>query len=757
MKTALYLNQPVHLPSFEREQWHKLYLASRRGTVTCLHCGDPLKMTFSIHEEPYFHHTVTSSFDCINQVKAYEKSKISAEERKTVHGFILPRRTEINQTSNQWKSPDPVSSIPAFVVPKEKHPVLSPYRQRLSDGNMSFDHKQWDAVIHTNGPLLLLAGAGSGKTRVLTARAAHMITEDNIPINQMALVTFTAKAAKEMRERMRLYPGISKQMAQQLLVRTFHSLFIQMLQHADPHKWDMSRLLKWPQSLLKEVGLELRLDESKFAYDQALTQISWWKNHMLTPSSVSAKTPFEEKCLDLYKRFEDRKETLLLFDFDDVLVGCLNLLQENKTLLERYQHRFTYLSIDEFQDINKIQFEIIKLLAEPHQHLCVVGDDDQSIYAFRGSNPAYIQTFTEFYPSANTIHLNANYRSNHPIVASAQRVIEKNNDRLDKQLFSQKNSTDSPLMFYPLNEEEEATMVIEDIYHKLNQGCLLSEIAILYRTNVSVRALLERLLDSNIPFSIDQKPDCFYERPLIRRALSFLRISLNEDSNTVVQDLLQALFIRQEKQTELKQIQQQQGCTLLEAFPFLSDLLPFQQKKLTDLPSQCRKVKTFKPYEALTFIENELGFKDTMRKQGQEGNKMEKGSDDFKQLKVVAKQFETVEAFLNHADHIIAKQASPFEPTSNGIQLMTIHRSKGLEFNYVYILGCVDRSIPHEYALDALREGDEEPLQEERRLMYVAITRAIKNVFLSIPTNYRDNRSFPSRFLRPLLKSSFHS
>ncbi len=683
--------------------------------------------------------------------------KKKTEDRKTVHSFILPRRTEINQVENQWKSPDPVSSIPTFVPSNNKKASYSPYRQQLLDANLSFDHNQWEAVTHTQGPLLLLAGAGSGKTRVLTARAAYMLTEVHIPVNQMALVTFTAKAAKEMRERMRLYPGVTTKVAQQLLVRTFHSLFIQMLQHANPQKWDMSHLLKWPQSLLKEVGTELGLDESTFAYDQALTQISWWKNHMLLPSSISPKTPFEEKCLGLYKRFEDRKEALTLFDFDDVLVGCLNLLQESRPLLERYQQRFTYLSIDEFQDINKIQFEIIKLLAQPHQHLCVVGDDDQSIYGFRGSNPEYIQLFTTIYPAAKTIHLSANYRSTHPIVASAERVIEKNLDRLDKQLLAQEDSKDKPLFFYPLNEEEEATMVIEDIYQKLNQGCLLSEIAILYRTNVSVRALLERLLDSNIPFSIDQKPDCFYERPLIRRALSFFRISLNEDSNIVIQDLLQALFIRQDKQIELKQIQQQRGCTLLDSFSFLSDLLPFQQKKLRELPMQCRKLTQLKPYEALTFIENELGFKDTMRKQGQEGNKMEKGSDDFKQLKVIAKQFETIEAFLNHADHVIAKHSSSLETSPDGIQLMTVHRSKGLEFNYVYILGCVDRSIPHEYALDALREGDEKPLQEERRLMYVAITRAIKNVFLSVPTHYRDNRSFPSRFLRPLLKSSSSS
>ncbi|WP_078391725.1 UvrD-helicase domain-containing protein [Shouchella patagoniensis] len=761
MKTALYLNKPLFLPKLSRDKWHKLYLASKQGNVFCIHCGNPVKMNFGIHEMPEFSHTTASHLDCHQEVMAYEDALQSEQETAatTVHGFRLPSRQTIKTSSNEstWKEPVPFEPLPPYKPRKNLVSIKHPYRQKLKQANLHFDESQWEAVQHKDGPLLLLAGAGSGKTRVLTARAAYMLCEENIPVNKMALVTFTAKAAHEMKDRMSLYPGVTDQMSRQLLVRTFHSLFVKMLNHFDPNKWHMSNLLKWPSQLVKEAGLEMNLDESEFAYDHALTQISWWKNQMISPDNTSPKDPFEEKAASLYKRYEEKRETVGLFDFDDMLTGCFIMLQENPSLLSRYQERFAYLSVDEFQDINKIQFEIIKMLAHPQQNVCVVGDDDQSIYAFRGSDPYYIQSFKERFSKAKIISLVENYRSSHQIIAGANQVIEKNIKRIPKQLIAQRSSAHTPFFFFPYNEEEEATMIVEEMSNLIENGATPDSFAILYRTNVSVRAIVERLIDSRLPFSIDQDLDCFYERKIIRKALSFLRIGLNEEKQDIMRELLQALFVKQEKITEMLAIQRQEACTLLESLSLLSGLAPFQQKKVKALPAECRKLQKLSPEKALETIEQELGFRDTVKKQGQEGNKMDKGSDDFRQLKVVAGQYETVQAFLEHVDHIIANQSalrrSPKE--SNAIQLMTIHRSKGLEYKHVFIAGCVERGLPHEYALDALREGDEDPMQEERRLMYVAMTRAKERLSISIPIHYRGRRSNPSRFLRPILKSGF--
>ncbi|BAD65044.1 UvrD/REP family ATP-dependent DNA helicase [Shouchella clausii KSM-K16] len=753
MNTALYLNEPLYLPELDRGKWHTFYLLSKKGLLHCIHCGAPLSMSFSIHQKPSFIHPPSGDNRCREQVEAFEQARQAESQTAatTAHGFRLPQRRAVLNTTPAWKAPLVLSNVAPFTVPAStKQMAMEGYREQLTKAGLTLDDAQWKAVKHIDGPLLLLAGAGCGKTRVLTARAAYMISEANIHPNKMALVTFTAKAAQEMRERMTEYPGIEPMFAQSLLIRTFHSLFYTMLVHADPSKWHGSKLIKSGQELLKTQGRALGLDESEFPYDQAATQISWWKNHMIAPEHVETTDPFEEKAALLYEHYEKALRETGRFDFDDMQLGCLYVLQENNRLLQRYQERFAYLLIDEFQDINPVQFEIVKLLAMPQRNICVVGDDDQSIYRFRGSDPRFIRSFTAHYPEAKTIHLVENYRSSHPIIASANRVIAENRTRLEKTLVAQHTSDQLPYLFFPYNEEEEATMIVEEIKRLIGKGICPSEIAVLYRTSTSVRALVDRLVDTTLPFSLEQGFACFYERPFVRRALSFLRIGRNEESPYVMVELLKALFIKQEHLDQLLHIQKTERCSLLEAIPFLTELPAFQAKKLKTLPADCRRMQKMNPSEALAFAEARLGLNETIKKQGQEGNKFEKGSDDFNQLKVAATQFETVESFLIHIDHVIAKQqeCQTFQTRHpKSIQLLTIHRSKGLEFSHVFIVGAVEGSLPHDYALDAWREGDDGPLQEERRLMYVAMTRAKKELAISAPVHYRGKRAHPTRFV----------
>ncbi|MEN0644133.1 ATP-dependent helicase [Alkalicoccobacillus gibsonii] len=769
MQTAFYQHKLTTLPTLDRSEWQRVYQAAKRGEVTCPHCQEPVRMNMSIKCAPSFEHP-HSVFDCEEQVKKLEQihtkpeQTISNKTETSVGGFILPKGRSIESHSKpvndlEWKEPVSIHSFPSFTKPssvKENQP--HPYRQSLEQSGIILDEAQWKAVTKTEGPLLLVAGAGSGKTRVLTSRAAYMLQHVGIKPEQMILVTFTAKAAREMKERMQIYPGLSKQILRKLMIGTFHSIFYKMLLHHEPEKWDSRFLLKeWQRvQIIKEAGRNMGLDEKEFAYDQALTQISWWKNHLMTPEQVKPLDHWEERCASLYKVYEETRVAKVSFDFDDMLTGCYDMLTTNQTLLKRYQDRFSYVSVDEFQDINKIQFKLIQLLSEPNRNLCVVGDDDQSIYAFRGSDPEYLRRFPALYPEGETLILNQNYRSTHPIVSLANNVVKTNKHRMSKELQAQTTSDTVPFLFFPYDEEEEATMIVTDMKERIQEGALPSDFAILYRTNVHSMALFERLVQSSIPFVIEQDGESFYRRKVVKKALAYLRIARQPDDTEAMTDLIGALFLKQERLAEIKSLSIVHDCSLLEALKHLSGLKPFQLKKMEDLPSQCREINQSTPLEALNRIEKELGFKDYLKKQGSEGNKMDKGSDDLARLKVSARQHNSIPSFLEHVNHMQAKQdehrmqATPAE----AVQLLTIHRSKGLEFKNVYILGAVEGSMPHDYALEAWRDGDDQPLEEERRLMYVAMTRAEQALAISVPMMYRGKRAQRSRFVREMSRQS---
>ncbi|MCM2675019.1 ATP-dependent helicase [Alkalicoccobacillus plakortidis] len=592
MQTAFYQHKLTNLMTTDRSEWQRIYQACKRGEVTCAHCQEPVRMHMSINKAPYFDHP-KSLFDCAKQVQKLEQTRVNKDQPKTeavgtnVGGFILPKGRSIESTSStepvlSWKDPEHIRAFPDFTKsapPSKDH--SDSYRIVLEQSGVILDSAQWQAVIKTEGPLQLVAGAGSGKTRVLTSRAAYMLNHVGIPPEQMILVTFTAKAAREMKERMQIYPGINKPTLRKLMIGTFHSIFYKMLIHHEPEKWDSRYLLKeWQRSqIIKEAGREMGLEEKEFAFDQALTQISLWKNHLVSPEQVKPADVWEERCSYLYSRYEETRKNRSAFDFDDMLTGCYDLLVHNDTLLKRYQTRFSYVSVDEFQDINKIQFKLIQLLCEPQRNLCVVGDDDQSIYAFRGSDPEYLRSFSSLYPEGQTIILDQNYRSTHPIVSLANNVVTSNKKRMSKQLEAQTTSDTVPFLFFPYDEEEEATMIVTDIKERIEQGASPSEFAILYRTNVHSMALFERLIQSSIPFVVEQDGESFYKRKVVKKALAYLRISQHPDDTDAMSDLIGALFLKQERLTEIKRLSIMQDCSLLDALKHLDGLKPFQAKK----------------------------------------------------------------------------------------------------------------------------------------------------------------------------------
>ncbi|KFZ42620.1 ATP-dependent helicase [Anoxybacillus sp. KU2-6(11)] len=690
MNKAQYNGKLFDIHTLPREKYELVYEQSLRNKWTCPTCGGIVRFHLAIEHAPHFYHVSNA---CIK------------EERKQAN-IISIRPTE---------------------------PFHMKEKKQMTVCGIPLDAEQYEAVHHVEGPLLVLAGAGSGKTRTLTTRAATMITTHHIKAKNIMIVTFTTKAAKELAERLQSYNLFDIP-----TVGTFHSLFYRMLQHADPFRWRHERLIRdWQkEKMMKEIGRHIGIDERDFPYDEAIQRMSYWKNTLTSLDDIAIENEWDERVVQLYKQYEMKKQQLELFDFDDMLYACYDMLRTDEKRLRQYHERFHYFLIDEFQDINRVQYETMKLLASHTHHICAVGDDDQAIYAFRGSDSSFIHQFQQDFPNTKIVKLTENYRSSHPIVALANRIIAKSRTRIPKQMNAQTDSRHMPTMFFPYDEEEEATMIACDIEERMKQGVKPSDIAVLCRTNASARAVFERLSQLHIPVTTDG--DSFYNRRIVRYLLSFFQLALDPNDEQAMADVATVLFLKQTVINDVKAISILQDCSLVEALAKLDGIQPFQQQKLRTIAPLFAKVKEMKPFDAIDFIEKEMGLGEFLKKRGNEGNTIEKGSDDVRDVKVVARKFKTIQAFLSHVKRV---QSYAHTTCDDGIQLMTIHRSKGLEFPVVYIIGAVDGLLPHDYALEAYRNGDVAPLEEERRLFYVAITRAKERLFISVPSMRRLKKS----------------
>ncbi|PLR82060.1 ATP-dependent DNA helicase Rep [Bacillus canaveralius] len=764
MQTAVYQGKPLHLKTESLENFQKLYDKGKKGELTCPTCGETVRFHFSIENEPSFRHTNMYKQDCPESPTIAEAlTDYKTPEYIDKNGFRIPKARQIQTVAVSRSTYKPIKRIASsspFLRSQPGQPLETKgYFHQLQQSGIGLDLNQMEAAAHTDGALLVLAGAGSGKTRVLTARTAYLINEKNIDPKNIMLVTFTAKAAAEMKTRLSRYPATGPDKTRQLVAGTFHSIFYRILSFHDPASWSSEKLLKqtWrKEQIVKEAGKALGLDDKEFAFDLALLQISYWKNSLLSPSQVKPDTEWEEKTVFLFNAYEKSKQSQSLFDFDDMLVGCYHLFLDSPDILGMYQNRFQYFLIDEFQDINKVQYELIKLLSASTKNVCAVGDDDQSIYAFRGSNPAYLLEFEKDFPDAKIVVLSENYRSNHEIVSTANRVISENKQRRPKEMKAQFCENHSPVLFYPFDEEQEATMIVTDIQEKIAAGADPGDFAILFRTHTASRAVFERLAHSSLPFKVDNEAESFYDRFIIKGMLAFLKLSLNEDDQSALQPILPALFMKQAVIRDVKANSILNDCSLLEALSRVKTGFAFQERKLKKLVPVVRSLSALSPLTAIETVEKELGYQEFVKKRGNEGNSTEKGSDDLRDLKVAARNFTNIREFIEHAEHMMAmmKEVKAIgRQLEKAITLSTIHKAKGLEYDTVYLLGAVDGSMPHDHALEAFRIGNSGPLEEERRLLYVAITRAKDQLYISVPEQRRGKIAQQTRFLTPLLRN----
>ncbi|MCM3090155.1 MULTISPECIES: UvrD-helicase domain-containing protein [unclassified Cytobacillus] len=766
MKTAKLHNKTVNLEQLNRESFQHIYEEGKKGKLYCPDCGAAVRLYLGILDEPHFYHIQKDSNTCKDMHLDPEPVMTETAEYIERNGFKIPvsrsiATAEVIEAHSAFKKAQQVKNIPPYIQEGTDSPNFpDEYLKSLSEAGVFLDQQQAAAVSHLDGPLLVLAGAGSGKTRVLTTRTAFMLREKNIDPKSIMLVTFTAKAAAEMKERLTQYPGMDARKVRQIVSGTFHSLFYRILSFHNPEKWASGKLLnkEWQrEQIIKESSRDLKLDEKEFAFDLALQQISFWKNSLITPGKVHPKNEWEEQAAILYQRYEQIKRKREIFDFDDMLTGCHALFLNEPRVLEQYQNRFHYFLIDEFQDINNVQYELMKMLSDKTKNVCAVGDDDQSIYAFRGSDPQYLLDFEKDFPSAKVITLSQNYRSAHEIVSAANQIISQNKYRRPKSMNAQFSGGQHPFLFFPYDEEEEATMILTDIQEKIEEGYEPRDFAVLFRTHTGSRAIFERLANSSLPFKLDHDAESFYDRFIVRSMLAFLKLSLNEEDQNSLKDALPSLFVKQSVLQDIKAESILQDCSLLESLKFIKTGFAFQESKLKKAIPVIRSISGHCPIAAIETVEKELGFQDFLKKRGNEGNKMDKGSDDIKDLKVAARNFQSLKEFLEHTEHMRAmnKEIKRLNRNNdNAVTLSTIHRAKGLEYNVVYVAGAVEGNLPHDHALEAYRSGESAPLEEERRLMYVAVTRAKKDLYISVPEKRRGRKAYSSRFLAPITRSS---
>ena len=604
----------------------------------------------------------------------------------------------------------------------------------------TLNEQQQEAVFCTEGPLLLLAGAGSGKTRVLTHRIAYLMDQGVNPYHIMA-ITFTNKAAKEMRERVDDLVGFG---AEHIWVSTFHSTCVRILRrHIDKLGYGNSFTIydaDDQKSLIKQICKQYKIDTKMMPERRIINEISSAKDEFMTPSEYETRHQYDfkkKKIAQIYKEYQKQLKANNALDFDDLIFKTVELFQFHPEVLDYYQERFRYIMVDEYQDTNTIQFQLVSMLARKYQNLCVVGDDDQSIYKFRGANVKNILNFENVFPEAVTIKLEQNYRSTKNILNAANEVIKHNKGRKTKKLWTENEEGDLIEFHQYGTEYEEARKIIHEIEDLSKEGYDYKNMAILYRTNAQSRVFEESFMIKNIPYRIVGGTN-FYQRKEVKDILSYLKVVDNGLDDLAVRRIINVprRGIGAATIEKINVYAVEHNISFLDAC-FSSDsidTLGNAKKKINgfaDLIREFRrKMQEGSLEELFKYITDETGYIANLK--AEETEEAEGRIENINELlnKVVTYEQEAEEASLSELLEEIALVADidNLEDSDNRVVLMTLHSAKGLEFPYVFICGMEDGIFP---SYMTVMSEDDDDMEEERRLCYVGITRAKKKLYLS--------------------------
>jgi len=628
----------------------------------------------------------------------------------------------------------------------------------------NMNSEQSEAVRTTEGPLLIMAGAGSGKTRVLTHRIAYLLDEKDVSPYNILAITFTNKAAKEMKARVEHLVG---EEAQVIWMSTFHSMCVRILRRdADRIGIERNFTIIDPtdqKSVIKDVLKSENIDSKRFEPRMFIGAISNLKNELKTPEDAQkeANDFHSQMVATVYKGYQRQLSRNEALDFDDLIMTTIHLFERVPETLEYYQNKFQYIHVDEYQDTNKAQYTLVKLLANKFKNLCVVGDSDQSIYGWRGADIQNILSFEEDYPEAKTIFLEQNYRSTKNILNAANEVIKHNSERKPKGLWTANSGGDKIQYYEAMTERDEAEYVVKEIMKHQRSGKKYSEMAILYRTNAQSRVLEETFMKSNIPYTMvgGQK---FYDRKEIKDLLSYLRVIANSNDDISLQRIINVpkRGIGPSSVEKIQTYALQNNISMFDALAEV-DFIGLSKKVTQECISFYEMIQNLiKEQEFLEISEivdevlQKSGYKDMLdREQSIESRSRLENLDEFMS---VPKDYEEntpleEQSLINFLTDLSLVADIDEADTQNGVTLMTMHSAKGLEFPIVFIMGMEESLFPH---IRAIKSEDDHEMEEERRICYVAITRAEELLYITNATTRmlfgRSQSNMPSRFLKEI-------
>lgn len=611
---------------------------------------------------------------------------------------------------------------------------------------MSLNHAQAEAVAHKEGPCMVLAGPGSGKTLTIAKRIEYLIRKYKVRPEEILVITFTKYAAKEMKERTRRLLG---EEAQPVTFGTFHGIYYGILKWA--YSLNQANLLTEEEKygLIRQAAAKIEWEELEDASEEKenlqdlAIEIGNVKNNCLDIKTYESirfgAGPFRE----LYQAYEEAKQRLRKLDFEDMLLMCRDLFLKRRDILEKWQQKFRYILVDEFQDVNQAQYDVIRMLAAPEDNLFIVGDDDQSIYGFRGAKPGIMMEFANDYPNARQILLNVNYRSSAHIVNGALRVIGHNKTRFDKEIAAKQKAGETIHVQEVKDPVEESRYVLERIQEYQSQGIPYSQMAVLYRTSLDARMLSETLMEYQVPFTMKEHLNNIYEHFIGTDISSYFHLAKGEQERKYFLQIANRpnRYIGRDSMSESK-------VTYETLRNFYCDKA-WMQNRIDQLEWDMKMICNKTPYAAIQYIRKSMGYDEYLREYAAYRQMQpEELMAVLEEIQQNSKEYQSIDEWFEHVERykeMLAEQARKSRSQEGeGVALMTMHGVKGLEYDTVFIIQGNEGSIPYKKAKST------DDIEEERRLFYVAMTRAKRKLIISYVKEKNGKSLSPSRFVNEL-------
>lgn len=605
-----------------------------------------------------------------------------------------------------------------------------------------FNASQKKAIQTVKGPVLCLAGPGSGKTTSMVYRIKYMIEKAHITPAHILVITFTRASAREMQER---FYQITNGSVRGCTFGTFHSVFFSILKTAYGYTADNILPEEQKYNMIRDIirNMELEYEDEEEMVSSLIGEISMMKGELIDLSHFYSSCVGEEVFRDICRQYDARKNRMNKLDFDDMMIYCYELLCQRKDILNALQQKYRYILVDEFQDINKIQYEITKLLALPQNHLFIVGDDDQSIYGFRGSKPEIMLHFKEEYPDATEILLDTNYRCSKNITEGSLQLIQNNRVRFPKKIVSSSEYVEPIKIHHVKNIKEENSHVLQEILQYKKEGIAYRDMAVIMRTNVQARSIIQTLMSYNIPFQVRDSVPCIYDYFAVRDILDYIRAAMG------IRDRKIFLNILNKPKRYLKR-----DLLMEEQFDFDKMTARVKEKdwaveNLEQMEYDLKILSGLKPFAAVHFIRKAIGY-DSYVEEYCDYRRM--NPDDIfctlDELQELSKQYKTFAEWFEGIDAYritFQEQVQKTKQEKHGITVTTMHSAKGLEYEVVFLIEANEGMTPYKKAVKP------EEIEEERRMFYVAMTRAKHHLHIYDVKEYFNKELVPSRFLSEIV------